>query len=283
MDQAKKPWYPWYPRDFAMDGPVIQMDLAAEGAYHRLLDYQWLHGSIPADTKAQAAICKNIPLKTMTHLWVQLEPCFQPLAGEPGKLINQRLERVRLEAEEKHQERSASGKKGAEARRRKKVEAMVATGSADSSANSSANPELLATAQQPQADSTATATSTVTGTSTPSPTTQPPDAGGEPDAVAIRATAALNQGMRANPRIPQTTLRAVHHAEQVALVREWLEEGLLPAAIVQGAREMGESYRPKGHGNRQLWGLKYCEGRIRELDSELRQTQAAGAPAFVEA
>jgi uncharacterized protein YdaU (DUF1376 family) len=110
---VKRPAYQWYPRDFAEDEHVKLMSLAEEGAYRRLLDHQWLHGSIPSDLGQLAKVCKNTPLSVFRKLWPALSPCFLP-SGE-GRLINGRLERVREEVDEYRAKQSAAGKLGAEA------------------------------------------------------------------------------------------------------------------------------------------------------------------------
>ena len=95
-------------RDFAADEPVILMSLEEEGAYRRLLDHQWSHGSIPDDMKQLAAICKGASVARMKSIWAAVSPCFMP-ADEPGRLVNQRLERVRQEAERFRAEDIARG------------------------------------------------------------------------------------------------------------------------------------------------------------------------------
>jgi uncharacterized protein YdaU (DUF1376 family) len=111
----KDPSYPWYPRDFAADEPVQLMTLAAEGAYRRLLDHQWLHGSVPGELTQMARICKNITVREMQKIWPSIEGCFTRMEGQPPRLQNRRMERVRTERQEFREKRSAAGKKGAEA------------------------------------------------------------------------------------------------------------------------------------------------------------------------
>lgn len=108
-----RPYYAWYPRDFALNERVAAMTLEEEGAYRRLLDHQWLHGSIPADLGAIAAICKNISASRMKKLWVRLEPCFSVMAWDPTRLTNRRLELERAITEEKLARQVERGKRGA--------------------------------------------------------------------------------------------------------------------------------------------------------------------------
>lgn len=115
MTQKNRP-LPWWPKSYAADEHVIPMSLESEGAYRRLLDYQWLHGSIPADMRLLAAICKNIPVQRMTRLWKELAACFHPKDGDPSRLVNRKLEREREKDDAFRQERSESGKAGAKAK-----------------------------------------------------------------------------------------------------------------------------------------------------------------------
>lgn len=115
MKPSKSPWYPWFPRDFYADEPVMLMTLEQEGAYRRLLDHQWLHGSIPADLGQLAVICKAITAARMRAVWSGVSCCFET-ASESGRLINKRLERVRQEAEAHRDRQSQNGSKGAQKR-----------------------------------------------------------------------------------------------------------------------------------------------------------------------
>jgi uncharacterized protein YdaU (DUF1376 family) len=111
MSRRKSPAYQWYPSDYLGCEHVQQMTLEAEGAYRRLLDHQWLNGTIPNDIRALARICRNIRPTRMQKLWVMIEPCFVP-TDPPTALVNRRLERVRREREAYTEERAESGRKG---------------------------------------------------------------------------------------------------------------------------------------------------------------------------
>lgn len=104
--------YSWFPRDFSADEHVVSMTLEQEGAYRRLLDYQWLNESIPADIGQLAAICKFIPRNRMERIWKAISPCFHPVTGREGRLQNRKLERVRAEALEYRRRQSESGRRG---------------------------------------------------------------------------------------------------------------------------------------------------------------------------
>ena len=87
-DEDKLAYYPWYPRDFNSDGPVVGMSLEEEGAYRRLLDYQWLNGTIPLDMARLAKVCKNIPVARMKRIWEAIGGQFTD--GQNGRLERER-------------------------------------------------------------------------------------------------------------------------------------------------------------------------------------------------
>jgi uncharacterized protein YdaU (DUF1376 family) len=110
------PSYPWYPRDFMADEPVMLMTLEQEGAYRRLLDHQWLHGSIPVDLKQLAVICKGVTASKMKALWAGIAECFVVVPDDDARLVNERLERVREEYVKFRTGKSEAGSKGNEVR-----------------------------------------------------------------------------------------------------------------------------------------------------------------------
>lgn len=109
-------YYPWFPRDFSADEAVLPMTLSEEGAYRRLLDHQWLHGSIPVDLGALCGICKNVTPREMKKIWTRVSVCFVPVPDDPTRLYNRRLERQREEVEQRSAKMSRKGKLGAEKR-----------------------------------------------------------------------------------------------------------------------------------------------------------------------
>jgi uncharacterized protein YdaU (DUF1376 family) len=74
-----------------------------EGAYHRLLRFQWRNGYIPGDVKGLARIVRETP-RTTQKLWATLTTCFPD-----GK--NPRLEDERQKAEDISAKRSVAGSK----------------------------------------------------------------------------------------------------------------------------------------------------------------------------
>lgn len=104
----RRPWFSYYVDDFELDDKVATMTLEEEGAYHRLLRYQWRHVAVPTDIKRMAGICGVEP-RRMTRLWRSLVACF------PNG-INPRLETERQKCEEIRQKRQASGSLGGKAK-----------------------------------------------------------------------------------------------------------------------------------------------------------------------
>lgn len=123
LDMAKKrnpsdkaPAYQWYPKDYESDTDVICMTGLQEYAYRRLLDRQWLDGSIHPDPRRIALMVPKCgPVEYfISDIWPLLSEKFVP--REDGRLVNRRLERHRSERSAFIQEMSDNGTRGAEAR-----------------------------------------------------------------------------------------------------------------------------------------------------------------------
>lgn len=168
MSDNKRPSYPWYPRDFATDEPVQLMSLTEEGAYRRLLDHQWLHGSIPGDVAQLASICKNLPAREMKKIWPKVEACFEKLPGLPVRLRNRKLERVREEKEAFLAHAREAGKRGGEEASRRRREKM------DDPSNPTTEPIPTLVAESYPAFASASA-SAVTGTVPTEPASREPE------------------------------------------------------------------------------------------------------------
>lgn len=106
------PAFQFYPADFLADENVALMSLAGRGAYITLICFCWREGSIPEDTVKMGRLC-GIDGSAMAQLLGELLPCFE-LAN--GRYIHPRLEKERAKQVEYKNERSESGKRGAEKR-----------------------------------------------------------------------------------------------------------------------------------------------------------------------
>lgn len=111
----KRPAFQWYPKDYLTDENVVVMSLAEEGAYRRLIDYCWLHGTLPNDMARLAMLCK-CDERYMKDMWSAIEPCFQEQNGNANRLVHPRLEKERAKQDEYKKQKSEAGKKGARKR-----------------------------------------------------------------------------------------------------------------------------------------------------------------------
>lgn len=101
------PAFQFYPADFV--GGTMHLDLDAIGAYALLLCRQWMDGSLPAEPKKLAHICKK-NINDFMPVWDEIKDKFVDVAE--GRLINSRLESVRESQLALREKRSHSGAKG---------------------------------------------------------------------------------------------------------------------------------------------------------------------------
>lgn len=110
-ERRTAPAYQWYPKDYELDEAVKLMSYEQEGIYRRLLDHQWLNGSLPADPKQIAKLVPKVPAARFLKLWEGIAEKFNGTV--PGRLTNGRLERQRQAAEAYRDGQSDAGKLGA--------------------------------------------------------------------------------------------------------------------------------------------------------------------------
>src|SRR5436190_21583416 len=90
---VNRPWFPFYAADWLADLDVAAMWLAEQGAYMRLLAFQWREGAIPSEP---ARICRLLGAPyPVTQPDLDLDLVLAKFPG--GK--NARLERERQYAE----------------------------------------------------------------------------------------------------------------------------------------------------------------------------------------
>lgn len=90
VSSSKAPWWPRYVRDYLAD--TLDLTLEEDGAYTRLLDWQWMHGCVP-DTPAGLAAVMRVPPAKAKRLWVGLARFFPERSGDGWQ--NRRMERER--------------------------------------------------------------------------------------------------------------------------------------------------------------------------------------------
>src|ERR1019366_10819545 len=104
----KSPAFQWYPKDILSSHRVAMMTLCEEGAYRRALDFCWLHGFVPADTKQ---LCKMIGKNCSAKIAEVVKEMFVKMPGDETKLIHERLEAEREKQEEYRGKMKANAEK----------------------------------------------------------------------------------------------------------------------------------------------------------------------------
>jgi uncharacterized protein YdaU (DUF1376 family) len=104
---AKNPAYPLYAADFEMD--TAELDIEHIGLYFRLLNVEWLNGSLPKDTESLARIARVDHNRFIT-LWDSVKVKFYE--NGDGRLYNKRMEEERKKRNEFKLNKSNAGKIG---------------------------------------------------------------------------------------------------------------------------------------------------------------------------
>jgi uncharacterized protein YdaU (DUF1376 family) len=105
------PAYQYYPSDF--EGGTAEWELDEVGLYTRLLNHQWIAGSIPTDQRRAASLA-HTTVEVFERLWPVVGQKFE--VGPDGRLRNARLEAEREKQRAWREKQVASGKKGAASR-----------------------------------------------------------------------------------------------------------------------------------------------------------------------
>jgi len=125
MKDTKLPHFPFYARDWLTDERVMLMTLECQGAYLRLLCYQWLEGSIPSSSKNLAALCMTSVEHFEAEIWPDIRDAFASISVE--RLQNPRLQAIKEDTEALVAKKSEAGKLGAAKRWKGKVGAPNST------------------------------------------------------------------------------------------------------------------------------------------------------------
>ena len=136
----KRPAFQWYPKDYLTDERVVVMTLEEEAAYRRLMDFCWLHVSLPDDMNKMGAMCKTDGTH-MAVLWDAISECFYK---HEGRWFHPRLDLERKKQDAHREAKVRAGKRGAKARWEKeengsaKVPPMAKDSPSSASASASA-------------------------------------------------------------------------------------------------------------------------------------------------
>ena len=104
----KLPYFQYYPADFEQG--TAAFTLIEVGAYQRLLNYQWSHGSVPGDNLKALAQILRCPPSMAKAVWAVIQEKFPRTVT--GAYRNPRLAEVRRDAEALHDKNRANGAKG---------------------------------------------------------------------------------------------------------------------------------------------------------------------------
>lgn len=115
---GKSPAVQWYPKDHLSSQRVSLMDLKTEGAYRRLLDYCWLHGSIPNDFEK---ICMLVGKDCTKRIAKEIMQMFIPVEGDETKLVSERQEEERSKQNDFRRRQTENGSKGGRPRKNPRV------------------------------------------------------------------------------------------------------------------------------------------------------------------
>jgi len=108
---TKPPAFPLYASDFLTDTSAWTIE--EMGAYVRLLFTEWINKELPNDPIQLSRIAGCSP-KKFQKVWCKIS--FKFRVNSSGKLINEKLEKIRQEQIKYRESKSKAGKAGAEAR-----------------------------------------------------------------------------------------------------------------------------------------------------------------------
>jgi uncharacterized protein YdaU (DUF1376 family) len=111
----KLPYFQYYPADFEQG--TATFTLTEVGAYQRLLNHQWAHGSVPDSTRTLAQILRCSP-STAKSVWKTISAKFEQ--GEDGLYRNARLEQSRDNSRSAWQRQVDRGRASAAAREQRR-------------------------------------------------------------------------------------------------------------------------------------------------------------------
>jgi uncharacterized protein YdaU (DUF1376 family) len=122
-DDLKSPAFQFYARDFLADEHVARMGNVETGIYIRLLCFCWLEGSIPADLEELALMLPRTSGKELEKAWRVVGRCFDPHPTEPGRYVQQRLDRERQKQANRREKARLAGAVGGRTRVQREAEA----------------------------------------------------------------------------------------------------------------------------------------------------------------
>lgn len=111
MSHAILDWMKWYPGDFWGSIAVLRLSESACNLYRWMLDYQWVHGSVPDDA---VVVSRLYPWgQTALDSWREVRPFFDSV---DGALVNRKLAEIYEEQLAKTSRFAAAGRLSAKVR-----------------------------------------------------------------------------------------------------------------------------------------------------------------------
>ena len=142
MSSSRRPWYPWYPRDYNQDEKVRMLSDDAELIYRRALDVLWQANDLQLPSncyKLANALARGWDTKRFELAWSEIQtPGFELLKTTDDGLwvYSKRLKKEAEKIESLCQQRKIIGKKGGQA----KAKQLVSKSSPKALANGYQNP-----------------------------------------------------------------------------------------------------------------------------------------------
>lgn len=103
---------------FETDELAYSLNETEEGIFHRMLRKAWINGSVPADLRELAALCRTRP-STLKKAWPKLSKMWVPDQENPSRLRNKKQESERIFQEYKRELATRAGKLSAISRENK--------------------------------------------------------------------------------------------------------------------------------------------------------------------
>lgn len=99
MATEKAPAYQWFVKDWRSSRATMRMSFAERGIYREMLDEQWESLTLPdsADEVADLIASTDAQRAEVVSAWAVVRRKFTAVDGQPGRIMNTRLERVRKE------------------------------------------------------------------------------------------------------------------------------------------------------------------------------------------
>lgn len=112
-EKTKLPHMPLYVYEIRADEACSLMELDEFGAYMRLLQHQWIEGSMPSDEAKLMRLLGVVDPDVFARIWGVLSSKFE---GSNGRLVNPKLHAIREATIVKVETNRANGRAGGKAR-----------------------------------------------------------------------------------------------------------------------------------------------------------------------